>query len=57
MRKIVISHGIGVKIAKVMGCRPEAVSMALNFRRNDTTSRKIRKVAVEQFGGVEIHYP
>lgn len=54
MRKIVVEYGNVGKIAKVMKCTPEMVSKALNFKKNSLLSRKIRKVAKEQFGGVEI---
>lgn len=54
MRKIVVEYGNVGKIAKVLKCTPEMVSKALNFKKDSFLARKIRYVAKEQFGGVEI---
>lgn len=54
MRKIVLEYGKVGKIAKVMRCTPEMVSKALNFKKNSLLARKIRYVAKEQFGGIEV---
>ena len=53
-RKIVLDHGNATKIAKVMGCTREMVSKSLSFKKNSLLARKIRFVAKEQFGGVEV---
>lgn len=42
------------KIAKVMCCTIEMVSKSVNYKKDSRLARKIRKVAKEQFGGVEI---
>lgn len=53
-RKIVLDRGDVAKIAKVMNCTPEMVSKSVNFKKNSLLARKIRFVAVKQFGGVEV---
>lgn len=53
-RKIVLDYGNIGKIAKVMGCTREMVSKSLSFKKNSMLARKIRFVAKEQFGGVEV---
>ena len=53
-RKIVISHGDGMKIATSLNCTREMVSKALNFKKDSMLARKIRFVAKEQYGGIEI---
>ncbi len=54
MRKIDVNYGDNLKIAAAMNCTQEMVSKALNFKKNSTLARKIRYVAKEQYGGVEI---
>lgn len=53
-RKIVLDRGNVAKIAKVMNCTPEMVSKSVNFKKNSLLARRIRYVAKEQFGGVEV---
>lgn len=55
-RKIVISHGDGMKIATSFNCTREMVSKALNFKKNSLLARKIRFVAKEQYNGVEVNW-
>lgn len=54
MKKIVAPIGTGVKVARALGCSTTQVSLAMNYRDDSLLSRKIRKVAVEQFGGIEL---
>ena len=53
-KKIVMDRGNVVKIAKTMNCTREMVSKALNFKKDSMLARKIRYVAKEQYGGIEI---
>lgn len=53
-KKIVLDRGNVTKIAKVMNCTPEMVSKSVNFKKNSLLARKIRYVAKEQFGGIEV---
>lgn len=53
-KKIVLDRGNIAKIAKVMNCTPEMVSKSVNFKKNSLLARKIRYVAKEQFGGIEV---
>ncbi|GAY28486.1 MULTISPECIES: ArsR family transcriptional regulator [Prevotellaceae] len=53
-KKIVLDRGNVAKIAKVMNCTPEMVSKSVNFKKNSLLARRIRYIAKEQFGGVEV---
>ena len=50
-KKIVVDHGDQQKIAAAMGCTREMVSKSLNYAKNTTLARKIRYVAVKEYGG------
>ena len=54
MKKIVAPIGTGVKVARALGCSTTQVSLAMNYRDDSLLSRKIRKVAIEQYGGQEV---
>lgn len=43
-----------MKIASSFNCTREMVSKALNFKKDSMLARKIRFVAKEQYGGIEI---
>ncbi len=53
-KKIVLDHGNVAKIAKVMRCTPDMVSKSVNYKKDSELARRIRFVAKEQFGGVEV---
>lgn len=53
-RRIVVSRGDVQKIASSFKCTREMASKALNFKKNSMLARKIRHVAKEQYGGIEI---
>ena len=53
-RRIVTDRGSVLKIAQAMNCTREMVSKALNFKKDSMLARKIRYVAKEQYGGIEI---
>lgn len=53
-RRIVLERGYVMKIACAMNCTREMVSKALNYKKNSMLARKIRFVAKEQYGGIEI---
>lgn len=53
-RRIVIPQGAGKKISRDMKCSIQFVSYSLNFKQNSELSRKIREIAKDQYGGVEI---
>ena len=50
-KKIVVDHGDQQKIAAAMGCTREMVSKSLNYAKDTALARKIRYVAVKQYGG------
>jgi hypothetical protein len=53
-RKIIVEYGKVNKIASTMNCTRVMVSKALNYHKNSPLARKIRHVAVTQFGGKEL---
>ncbi|MBO5427994.1 MAG: hypothetical protein J5996_06175 [Prevotella sp.] len=53
-RRIVVGRGDGLKLASTFNCTREMVSKALNFKKDSMLARKIRFVAKEQYGGIEI---
>ena len=53
-RRIVMDRGRVVELATTMNCTREMVSKALNFKKDSRLARKIRYVAKEQDGGIEI---
>lgn len=54
-KKIVIEHGCQKSIAKAFGCTREMVSKSLNYSKDTTLAKKIRYVAVKEYGGVEVN--
>ena len=56
MKKIIAPIGTGVKVARALGCSATQVSLAMNYKDDSLLSRKIRKVAIEQFGGQEVEF-
>lgn len=53
-RRIVLERGNVMKIARAMNCTREMVGKSLSFKKNSMLARKIRHVAKEQYGGIEI---
>lgn len=54
MKRIILDYGKAKQLAKVFKCSREMVSKALHFKKNSELARKIRYVAKEQYGGIEI---
>lgn len=50
-KKIILDYGKSKEIASVMKCTKEMVSKSINFKKNSTLARKIRHVAVSEYGG------
>lgn len=53
-KRIVLNHGEAQKLASRFGCSREMVSKSLNFKKDSVLARKIRFVAKEHYGGVEV---
>ena len=53
-RRIVMDRGNVIRIAERMRCTREMVSKSLNFKKDSILARKIRYVAKEHFGGIEV---
>jgi len=50
-KKIVLDYGKSKEIASVMKCTKEMVSKSINFKKDSILARKIRHVAVSEYGG------
>lgn len=50
-KKIVLDYGKSKEIASVMKCTKEMVSKSINFKKNSALARKIRHVAISEYGG------
>ena len=55
-KRIVLRRGDAMKVARRVGCTREMVSMSLNYRKDSVLARKIRFVAKEHYGGVEVNW-
>lgn len=51
---IMVGHGKAQEIAKVFNITKAMVSMSLRGKRKGEKAKKIRHVALNQFGGVEM---
>ena len=49
-----MDRGRVVQLASTMNCTREMVSKALNFKKDSLLARRIRYVAKEQYGGMEV---
>ncbi len=54
MKRIILEYGKVKQLAWTFRCSREMVSKALHFKKNSELARKIRYVAVQQYGGIEI---
>lgn len=52
IKRVVVERGVGKKIARLMGITPEMVSMSLNYKKDSVLARKVRYMAIKDFGGV-----
>ncbi len=54
LKRIWVKQGTGKKIARAFDCSTVIVSLALNGKKDTELARKIRYVAIKEYGGVEI---
>lgn len=52
--KILVNHGDKGEIMKIFRCSYPTVRTALNGKVNSVLAVKIRKVALERYGGIEM---
>jgi hypothetical protein len=50
-KKIIVGHGVGKKIAELMGITTVMVSNSLNYKKDSHLARKVRYIALKHFGG------
>lgn len=51
-KRIIVERGVGRRIAKLLGITPEMVSKSLNFCKDSHLARRVRYIAIKDFGGV-----
>lgn len=51
-KRIIVERGVGKKIASLMGITTEMVSKSLNYKKDSHLARKVRYIAIKDFGGV-----
>ncbi len=50
---ILIEYNVAKEMADLMGCSKTMVSLSLQGKRNSDLAKKIRNVALTQYGGIE----
>lgn len=53
-KRIVVEYGNVKKLSEALNCTQQMTTLSLAYKRNSILARKIRRVAVEQYGGVEV---
>lgn len=53
-KQLYTKKGTGKQISKLLGVSVQTVSMAMRGKSDTATARKIRKLAVENYGAVEV---
>lgn len=51
-KRVIVERGVGRRIAKLLDITPEMVSKSLNFGKDSRLARRVRYIAVKDFGGV-----
>lgn len=51
-KRIIVGYGVGKRIATLMGITPEMVSKSLNYKKDSHLARRVRYMAIKNFGGV-----
>lgn len=53
-KRIIVGHGVGKRIATLMGITPEMVSKSLNYKKDSHLARRVRYMAIKDFGGIPV---
>lgn len=51
-KRVIVERGVGRRIAKLLDITPEMVSKSLNFGKDSRLARRVRHIALKDFGGV-----
>lgn len=51
-KRIIVDRGVGKKLSSLFGITPEMVSKSLNYKKDTHLARRVRYVAIKDFGGV-----
>lgn len=50
-KRIIVERGVGKKLASLFGITTEMVSMSLNYKKDSHLARRVRYVAIKEYGG------
>lgn len=50
-KRVIVEHGVGKQIATLLGITPEMVSKSLNYKKDSHLARRVRYMAIKDFGG------
>lgn len=53
-KRIIVGHDVGKRIATLMGITPEMVSKSLNYKKDSHLARRVRYIAIKDFGGIPV---
>lgn len=53
-KRVIVEHGVGKKIATLLGITPEMVSKSLNYKKDSHLARRVRYIAIKNFCGVSV---
>lgn len=53
-KRVIVEHGVGKKIATLLGITPEMVSKSLNYKKDSHLARRVRYIAIKNFSGVSV---
>lgn len=51
-KRIIVDRGVGKKLSSLFSITPEMVSKSLNYKKDTHLARRVRYVAIKDFGGV-----
>jgi predicted transcriptional regulator len=54
--RIIVEHGVSIQIARMFGVTSAMVGKALHGKGNTELAKKIRHVALTQYGGKKIRF-
>ena len=53
-KRVIVEHGVGKKIATLFGISTVMVSNSLNYKKDSHLARRVRYVAIKDFGGIAV---
>lgn len=53
-KRVIVDRGVGRKLATLFGITPEMVSKSLNYKKDSYLARRVRYMAIKDFGGIPV---